>query len=127
MADTGSPGVTLTAVKTCLVATLHADLQDTAFEQIRAATLQRVYSTETLAVIFDLSAVRLLDSLDYEQLRDLAAMLRLLGCRTVLVGLSPGVVAYLVSQDVSTRGIELARDLEDALDRLVPSAPRDRI
>ena len=120
MADTGSAGVTLTAVKGCLVATLHADLQDNAFDQIRTATLERVYSNETEAVIFDLSAIRLLDTHEYEQLRSLAEMLRLLGCRTVLVGLSAGLVAYLVSQDVNTHGLETARGLEEALERLIP-------
>lgn len=120
MADSVSAGVTLTAVKGCLVATLHADLHDTSFEQIRAATLDSVYRQDTVAVIFDLSAVRLLDQCEFEQLRALAAMLRLLGCRTVLVGLSAGLVAYLVSQDLSISGIEVARGLEEALDRLIP-------
>lgn len=120
MSQGSNAGVTLTAVKGCLVATLHANLHDTAFEQIREATLDRVARNEVNAVIFDLSAVRMLDFYEFEQLRMLAEMLRLLGCRTVLVGFTAGVVAYLVSQDVSTKGIEVDRSLEEALDRLIP-------
>jgi len=120
MANSTNSGVTLTAVKRSLVATLHANLHDTAFEQIRHATLERVARSDIAAVIFDLSAVRLMDCYEFDKLKQLAQMLRLLGCRTVLVGLSAGVVAYLVDQDVSTNGIEVERGLEEALDRLAP-------
>jgi hypothetical protein len=45
-------------------------------------------------------------------------MLRLLGARPILVGLSAGIVGYLVSNDADTRGLEVERDLQDALDRV---------
>lgn len=120
MADSANTGVTLTAVKGCLVATLHADLNDSAFEHIRTATLHSVHRHGTTSIVFDLSAVRLLDRHEYEQLCALVAMLRLLGCRTLLVGFSAGLVAYLVSQDVQLGGMEVARGLEEALERLIP-------
>ena len=118
--DIANAGVTLTAVKGCLVATLHADLHDQAFEQIRNATLDKVVGTGAISVIFDMSAVRLLDCHEYAKLGQLLEMLRLLGCRTMLVGISAGVVAYLVSQDVDIRHIHAERGLEEAFDRLIP-------
>jgi hypothetical protein len=47
----------------------------------------------------------------------MVGMLRLLGARPILVGLSAGIVGYLVSNDADTRGLEVERDLQDALDR----------
>ena len=61
-----------------------------------------------------------MDQHEFGQLQEIAAMLRLLGCRTVLVGLSAGLVAYLVSNDVNTSGLETERGLEDALEKLIP-------
>ena len=120
MADTSNPGVTLTPVKGCLVATLHADIHEHSLEHIRTATLEGASRIQAKAVIFDLSALRLLDQHEFGQLQGTAVMLRLLGCRTVLVGLSAGLVAYLVTNDVNTSGLETERGLEDALDRLIP-------
>ena len=119
MTDAANSGVTITAVKGCLVATLHANLHESVFDAIRDTTLARVSSSNATAVIFDLSAVRLLDCFEFENLRKLAEMLSLLGCRTMLVGLTAGVVAYLVDHGASTKGIEVELGLEDALDRLV--------
>ena len=120
MADTSNAGVTLTPVKGCLVATLHADLHEHSFEHICTATLAGASRIQAIAVIFDLSALRLVDQHEFGQLQEIAAMLRLLGCRTVLVGLSAGLVAYLVSNDVNTSGLETERGLEDALEKLIP-------
>ena len=120
MADSSNPGVTLTPVKGCLVATLHADIHEHSFERIRTATLEGASRIQAKAVIFDLSALRLMDQYEFGQLHESAVMLRLLGCRTVLVGLSAGLVAYLVTNDVDTSGIETERGLEDALELLIP-------
>ena len=70
------------------------------------------------AVIVDVSAVRVLDATDFRELRSMLEIARLLGARPILAGLSPWIVAYLVESDVDVHGLEAARDLEDALDRV---------
>jgi hypothetical protein len=45
-------------------------------------------------------------------------MLFLLGARCIIVGLRPGVVAWLVGNDLVVDGLEFAHDLESALERL---------
>ena len=47
-------GVTLTRVRDCLVATLHANQQQDSFDQISAATLAEVGHGNIKAVIFDI-------------------------------------------------------------------------
>jgi hypothetical protein len=47
-------------------------------------------------------------------------MARVLGARSVLVGLQPGVVSALVDLDIDTEGIEATQDLEEAFQMLQP-------
>jgi hypothetical protein len=88
-----------------LVATLHANQQQDSFDQISAATLTEVGHGHIKAVIFDLSAIRVM------------------GTSALVVGLSAGVVAYLVNDDIDTSGLEVARGLEEALNRIDKPRP----
>ena len=85
--------------------------------------LERVRGAGARAVVLELSSVRFMDRAEFDGLRALVGMLRLLGARTVLVGLRPGVVAWLVGSDVDLRGLEFERDLEGALERLGADGP----
>lgn len=116
-------GVTLTRVRDCLVATLHANQQQDSFDQISAATLAEVGHGHIKAVIFDLSAIRVMDRHEFGALNALGQMLRLLGTSALVVGLSAGVVAYLVNDDIDTSGLEVARGLEEALNRIDKPRP----
>lgn len=111
-------GVTLTRVRRCVVATLHANQQQDSFEKISAATLAEVGRGNVRAVIFDLSAIRVMDRHEFGALNALGHMLRLLGTDALVVGLSAGVVAYLVNDDIDTSGLRVARGLEEALDQV---------
>jgi anti-anti-sigma regulatory factor len=71
-------------------------------------------------VVFDLSSVHVLDAYEFGQLQQLARVLRLMGVRTLVVGLSVGLVAYLAAADVDTEAIEAEHGLQEALERLMP-------
>jgi len=58
-----TPGVTLAPLKKCLLATVHASLEEQVFGHIRQAVLERVAHNEFTAVVFDLSSVHLLDAM----------------------------------------------------------------
>lgn len=109
--------VTATPVRGCLVVTLPADLSPEVFDGVRDRTLEGLHSGGCHAVVFELSAVQIMDREDFDWLRKLAATTRLLGARPLLVGFSAGVVMHLVESDVDTAGLEAARDLEEALER----------
>lgn len=108
--------VTATPVRGCLVVTLPADLSPGVFDEVRDRTLDGLHHGGCHAVVFELSAVQIMDREDFERLRKLAATTRLLGARPLLVGFSAGVVMHLVESDVDTAGLEAARDLEEALE-----------
>ena len=109
-------GVTSTLVRGCLVVTLPQELADR-LDQIQAAVLEAVRETGARVAIIEMSAVKVLDCEEFIGIRAMVGMLRLLGARPILVGLSAGIVGYLVSNDADTRGFEVERDLQDALDR----------
>jgi anti-anti-sigma regulatory factor len=109
-------GVTSTLVRGCLVVTLPQELADRLAE-IQAAVLDAVRETGARVAVIEMSAVKVLDCEEFIGIRAMVGMLRLLGARPILVGLSAGIVGYLVSNDADTRGFEVERDLQDALDR----------
>ena len=109
-------GVTSTLVRGCLVVTLPQELADRLAE-IQAAVLDAVRETGARVAVIEMSAVKVLDCEEFIGIRAMVGMLRLLGARPILVGLSAGIVGYLVSNDADTRGLEVERDLQDALDR----------
>ena len=110
-------GVTSTLVRGCLVVTLPQELADRLAE-IQAAVLDAVRETGARVAVIEMSAVKVLDCEEFIGIRAMVGMLRLLGARPILVGLSAGIVGYLVSNDADTRGLEVERDLQDALDRV---------
>jgi len=109
-------GVTSTLVRGCLVVTLPQELADR-LDEIQAAVLDAVRETGARVAVIEMSAVKVLDCEEFLGIRAMVGMLRLLGARPILVGLSAGIVGYLVSNDADTRGLEGERDLQDALDR----------
>ena len=109
-------GVTSTLVRGCLVVTLPQELADR-LDQIQAAVLDAVRETGARVAVIEMSAVKVLDCEEFLGIRAMVGMLRLLGARPILVGLSAGIVGYLVSNDADTGGLEVERDLQDALDR----------
>jgi rsbT antagonist protein RsbS len=65
-------------------------------------------------VILDCSAVEIVDVDDFERIRKVVAAAALMGVRTVLAGLRPGVVSALVDLGVDLDGIDAAVDIDDA-------------
>ena len=123
-------GVTSTRVRSALIVTLPEAIASGTLAAARSLALDAVRGQSLEFVIFDLSSVAVMDCAEFNQLRAIAEMMHLLGARTTIVGIRPGIVAYLVSNDVSIEGPAFGRELEDALDLLSgapgasPEAPR---
>ena len=112
--DTNPASLAPTIVKGCLVVSLPADLAGE-IESLRDVVLEGVRGRRAHSVILDFSGLQLLDSGEFAQLRATLNMAALLGARAVLCGLRPGVVAYLVQNDIDTQGLVFMRDLDEAL------------
>lgn len=108
----------LSIVKDCLVASIQADLYDDLLMRIRKDTLYRIHSERVKGVVFDMSAVRVLDSYGFNYLADTARMTMLLGVEAFFVGFRPGVVSALVGLDVDTDTIRSFRTMDEVFEYL---------
>lgn len=108
----------LSVIRGCLVATIPGDLDDEALTGIRQGVLAFVYSASIKAVVFDMGAVRVLDTCMFGHLTGTARMAALLGASTSFVALQPGAVSALVDMDVDTGGLLTFRTMEAGIDHL---------
>jgi len=82
---------------------------------LRSDLLQFIASHSAHAVVFDLKGIEVLDGDDFADLQKILKMINIMGLRSIICGLSAGVVATLVSLGVDTNGIPTAFDLNQAL------------
>lgn len=101
-----------------LLVALQGDLDDSAAERLQEAVLERLYATGALGILIDVSALEMVDSFVARLLRDLAAMVSLLGARLVLVGMQPMVTVTLIEMGLVLPELETDLDLEAGLQRL---------
>ncbi|APW38946.1 hypothetical protein RD110_18495 [Rhodoferax koreense] len=104
----------MTQAQGCLVITLQADLTDEAFGGVHRAVTERLVESQLDAAIFDFSGVQILDAYEFDRFARLARVAGLLGARVVLVGLTPGIAAFLAHADVDTEGMRFCLQMEDA-------------
>lgn len=121
-------GPVITQIGAALVVTLPRELDDATLAALRAQVLERVRRVRCRALVFEASGLDVIDAVEF---RDLAAVARgagWLGVRPMLVGLSAGIVRYLVDVAADTSAFEPYGKLDDALvaiTRAVPRGPAD--
>jgi rsbT antagonist protein RsbS len=114
--------IPLNLVRGCIVATMRADLTHGALEQLRTDLLECVRDTGARRIVLDASAVELMDTEDFRALERTVAAAALMGARTVVAGLQPGVVSALVELGLDGGTLETALDLDDGFARLDDAA-----
>jgi rsbT antagonist protein RsbS len=108
--------VPLQLTRGCVVASLQVDLEEAVLRRFQADLLQYVQATSASGVIIDLSGVEIMDTDDWEALRRTLAMAKLMGARSVVAGLRPGVVSALIELGADAEGIETANSLDKGLE-----------
>lgn len=112
---TGDRGPTTTRVGRALVVTLPRELDDATLRALRTDLLERVRRERVRSVVFEASG---LDVIDAQEFRDLSAVARTaawLGVRPRLVGLSAGIVSYVVEAGLDASAFTAYGTLDDAL------------
>jgi len=98
-----------------VIASVQADLSDDVLAEFRRELLEILARSKASGVLIDLSGVEIVDAGDFAALRATLDMAGLMGARTVVAGLQPGVVASLVDLDVDSRGLAAVLNLEEGL------------
>ncbi len=98
-----------------LIVSVQGELKDNDVTALQQNLLERLRRTEAAGVLIDLTAVEVVDSYMGRLLRDTAAMIRLMGVPTVVVGLRPAVAVTLVELGLDLPGIHTDLNLERGL------------
>jgi rsbT antagonist protein RsbS len=114
--------IPMQVVSQCLVASIQLHGAAELPRSFQHDLLDRIKRAGVSGVILDVSGVQIMDVEDFEVLRRSMAMASILGARSILVGLQPGIVASLIALDCNVDGVEAAADLDDAFQRLQPAA-----
>ena len=77
--------------------------------------MKLLQSSEADGIILDLSGVEIIDAEDWEAIRGTMTMARLMGARSIVAGLRPGVVSALVELEVDVEDIDATLNLDEAL------------
>jgi rsbT antagonist protein RsbS len=98
-----------------LIASVQEALMDADLLGLRDELVADVKRYRATGVIIDVTVLDVLDSFAARTIRNIAQMTRLIGARTVLVGIQPDVAYAMVQLGLTLEGIDTALDLEDGL------------
>ena len=119
MEEKNLSGLSIHVSEGCLVAPVQGDIDDERMKSIQEQVLESVKKTGIKGVVIDLSGVRILEPYYAEIIDRTAKMLNLLGAKTVLSGINPGVAISLSDSHFEFEEIfETARTFEDGVEKL---------
>src|SRR5215213_6016152 len=95
-----------------LVVTMPPDLDKDGLESLRDAALERLAGRKLNAIVLDFSGVDVLGTTDLDRIHAFLGTARLLGSRTAISSLAPGIAAFLATTDARTDGIDFFLGLE---------------
>jgi rsbT antagonist protein RsbS len=94
---------------------VQAALTESDTVRLRQDPMERVSRFRAQGIIFDVTAIDVMDSYATRSLRTVAHMTRLRGADTVIVGLQPEVAFSMVQLGLAFEGMHTALDLEEGL------------
>ncbi len=98
-----------------LIASIQGALSDAELLALRDQLVAKVRQFRSRAVIIDVAVLDIMDSFAARTLRNIAQMTRLLGAKTIVVGIQPDVAMSMVQLGLRLDGTIIALDLEDGL------------
>ena len=118
MADSSIQRIPLQVVRGYVVASIQIDLAPEVLQQFRNDLLECVQQSRASAVVLDVSGIDILDMDDFNELRRTMEMAEIMGARSILSGLKPGVVSALIDLGADPEGVNAALNLDDAFQLL---------
>lgn len=91
--------------KGCLIVPIQGEIDDERILVIQKQILKGVEDTEVKGVVIDVSGVRVIEPYHAQIIDDTAKMIYLLGARTVLSGMRPGVAISLTDSNFDFKEI----------------------
>ncbi len=113
-----SARIPLQLSRNCIVASIQVDLSSDVLRRFRVDLLEFLQQTGAQAVILDLSGLEILDLEEFEALKQTMAMASLMGAKSIVAGLRPGVVSALIELNADVEDILAAYNLDDAFSQI---------
>lgn len=110
----------------CLLVTIQVDMHDQLAMRLQNDLALAIGAHRTNCVLLDISQLEIVDSFIGRMIANTAAMGRILGAETVVVGMQPAVAITLVELGLSLPGIHTALDVERGM-ALVERAAAARV
>ncbi|KLN66593.1 MULTISPECIES: STAS domain-containing protein [Vibrio] len=107
--------ISISQLQNVLVATIQVDLSHNILEDFRHHLLEKVGSHSISGVLIDLSEVKTLDRVDFDQLYTIAKTVEVMGRRCLFVGIRPGIAMALVNVGYNTEKLPCAQSIDDGL------------
>ncbi len=104
-----------------LLVTIQVDMHDKLALQLQDDVTQRIADWGSFGVLIDISSLEIVDSFIGRMLANIAAMSRVLGAETVVVGMQPAVAITLVELGMSLPGVRTALNVESGMELLYGS------
>src|SRR5678815_2773154 len=98
-----------------LLVTIQVDMHDRLALALQEDLTERIAATRAHGVLIDISSLEIVDSFIGRMLGNIAAMARILGAETVVVGMQPSVAITLVELGLSLPGVRTALNVEKGM------------
>jgi rsbT antagonist protein RsbS len=98
-----------------LLVTVQVELHDAVAEQFQEDLLAAIEKTGAAGLLIDITGLDMVDSYVARVLADTGRMAKLMGTRTVIVGMRPEVAATLVRMGYSMSGVSTALNVDEGL------------
>ncbi len=106
-----------------LIVSIQIEISDDVLLELKADVAHETRSQDVDALIIEVSGIDLFDSYIACSVRDIAQICRMLGVRTVLVGLDPAMAITLVEMGMEMQGVETALNMDIAMQQYGGVAP----
>lgn len=105
-----------------LIVSVQTELHDRLAENLQYDIVSELGRTGARGVLIDVTALDIVDSFLGRLIGDTASMTRIMGAKTVLVGLQPAVAITLVELGFELAGVHTALNLERGMEWLRSNA-----
>lgn len=121
--DAGNHNISVIKVRDLLIVTMPPDPDDSTVEALQENVLNAMERHESKAVLLDISSVEIFDSFFARTVSETAQMARVMGGRTIIVGMQPAVAITATQIGLTLGDIETALNVDRAVD-LTASRPK---
>src|SRR5262245_10577714 len=105
-------GIPVIRIRDMLLVAFQVDPSDEMLLSLRDELAGKIERLDVRSVVIEVSGVATFDSFIARAIRDTSQTARLMGAKTIVAGLDPGIAITLIEMGMSLDGVETARDLE---------------